>query len=201
MKLPHFDARACGSRCSERSDAAAHRAKLLKLARKLAAERGLEALTMRDLARAAGVGQGTLYRKFPHKAALAQALLGDAMVTLRDELQAALDDGVESPVDHFIEQLVGFTLDNRAALEVVRSGLPADAWVAETPLRHWQDATLTALLRAQYPSAPVSPGRVARLIGAALHPQELGHRHVVEQVPAAHIASELSGMARRLCTP
>lgn len=47
----------------ERGDAARNRALLLDAARRLVAERGADAVTMDDVAAAAGVGKGTLFRR------------------------------------------------------------------------------------------------------------------------------------------
>lgn len=60
----------------ERADAARNREKVLAAAERLFAERGVGDVTMDDVAAAAGVGKGTLYRRFTDKAGLASALLG-----------------------------------------------------------------------------------------------------------------------------
>jgi AcrR family transcriptional regulator len=57
-----------------RADAARNRAKVLDAARAAFAERGSEA-QMDDIARRASVGVGTVYRHFPTKQALAEALV------------------------------------------------------------------------------------------------------------------------------
>ncbi|WP_342752263.1 helix-turn-helix domain-containing protein [Actinokineospora auranticolor] len=59
----------------ERADAARNREKILAAAERLYAERGADRVTMDDIARAAGVGRGTLYRRYPDRAAIAVALL------------------------------------------------------------------------------------------------------------------------------
>jgi AcrR family transcriptional regulator len=57
-----------------RADAARNRAKVLEAARAAFAEHGAEA-QMEDVARRAGVGVGTIYRHFPTKQALLEALV------------------------------------------------------------------------------------------------------------------------------
>jgi AcrR family transcriptional regulator len=59
----------------ERGDAARNRALLLEAARSLVAERGADAVTMDDVAAAAGVGKGTLFRRFGSRAGLMMVLL------------------------------------------------------------------------------------------------------------------------------
>lgn len=61
----------------ERADAARNRARALDAARHLFAERGVENVTMDDIAAEARVGKGTLYRRFGDRAGLAIALLDD----------------------------------------------------------------------------------------------------------------------------
>lgn len=57
-----------------RADAVRNRAKVLEAARAAFAEHGAQA-QMEDVARRAGVGVGTVYRHFPTKQALAEALI------------------------------------------------------------------------------------------------------------------------------
>jgi AcrR family transcriptional regulator len=66
----------------ERGDAARNRALLLDAARRLVSEHGAEAVTTDDIAAAAGVGKGTLFRRFGSRAGL--------MIVLLDEDEKAL---------------------------------------------------------------------------------------------------------------
>src|SRR3954468_5739261 len=61
----------------ERADAARNRQRILEAAGTLVAEQGIEAVSMDDVARAACVGTGTLYRRFGDRAGLAFALLDE----------------------------------------------------------------------------------------------------------------------------
>ncbi|HZA09721.1 helix-turn-helix domain-containing protein [Mycobacterium sp.] len=61
----------------ERGDAARNRALLLDAARKLVAERGADCITMDEIAAAAGVGKGTLFRRFGSRAGLMLVLLDE----------------------------------------------------------------------------------------------------------------------------
>jgi AcrR family transcriptional regulator len=71
---------------TERSDAARNRAKVLCAAGKLFAERGIENVTMDEVAEAAGVGKGTLYRRFGDRSGLAIAVLDAHDRTLQELL-------------------------------------------------------------------------------------------------------------------
>ncbi len=59
----------------ERADAARNRAAILDAAGRLFADHGVDAVSMDQVATAAGVGKGTLFRRFGDKAGLAAALL------------------------------------------------------------------------------------------------------------------------------
>ncbi|SCE74725.1 transcriptional regulator, TetR family [Micromonospora chaiyaphumensis] len=59
----------------ERADAARNRAAVLDAAATLFREHGVEGVSMETVAAAAGVGKGTLFRRFGDKAGLATALL------------------------------------------------------------------------------------------------------------------------------
>ncbi|WP_206067044.1 TetR/AcrR family transcriptional regulator [Nonomuraea composti] len=59
----------------ERADAARNREKVLAAAARLFAEKGVDAVSMDAVAAEAGVGKGTLFRRFGDKAGLAVALL------------------------------------------------------------------------------------------------------------------------------
>ena len=61
----------------ERGDAARNRALLLDAARRLIDERGAGAVTMDDIAATAGVGKGTVFRRFGSRAGLMMVLLDE----------------------------------------------------------------------------------------------------------------------------
>lgn len=60
---------------AERADAARNRARVLAAAEQLFATRDPVGVTMDDIAKAAGVGRGTLYRRYPDRMSIARALL------------------------------------------------------------------------------------------------------------------------------
>lgn len=61
----------------ERGDAARNRALLLDAARRLIAEHGPDAVTMDEIATAAGVGKGTVFRRFGSRSGLMAVLLDE----------------------------------------------------------------------------------------------------------------------------
>jgi len=84
-ELPVLDP---GQTPRERADAARNRARILAAAAALVAERGIDRVSMDDVARAACVGTGTLYRRFGDRAGLALALLDDHTRSFQDALIA-----------------------------------------------------------------------------------------------------------------
>src|SRR5512143_1925985 len=70
----------------ERSDAARNRRRILEAAELLFTERGVEAVSMDDVAAAAGVGKGTLYRRFGDRAGLGIAVLDERERELQDRI-------------------------------------------------------------------------------------------------------------------
>jgi AcrR family transcriptional regulator len=104
-----------------RADARRNRAKVVLAARKVFSEQGRDA-QMDDVARAAGVGVGTVYRHFPTKEALIQALVVDAFESIADEAERALS--VEDPWEAFTGVLwhgAGIMAADRTLSEVFQS--------------------------------------------------------------------------------
>ena len=71
---------------TERADAARNRTLILEAAQRLVAERGIDHVSIDDVAAAAGVGKGTIYRRFGDRAGLAFALLDESERQLQEEL-------------------------------------------------------------------------------------------------------------------
>lgn len=69
---------------AERSDAARNRERLLAAAREIIQEGGAQALTMDRLAERAGVGKGTVFRRFGSRAGLLLTLLDDSEAALQE---------------------------------------------------------------------------------------------------------------------
>src|SRR5215211_2123963 len=81
MELPIVDAEP-----RERADAQRNREKVLSAAAELIACRGMENVSMDAIAAAAGVGKGTLFRRFGDRAGLAQALLQEHTRELQEAI-------------------------------------------------------------------------------------------------------------------
>src|SRR4051794_4361178 len=95
-----------GGEPAERADAARNRRKILAAAEDLFARDGVGCTSMDAIAEAAGVGKGTLYRRFGDRASLARALIDE-----RDrEFQEALIRGAPplGPGAPPLERIVAF---------------------------------------------------------------------------------------------
>jgi AcrR family transcriptional regulator len=88
----------------ERADAARNRAHLLATARQMLAEHGADELTMDALAERAGLGKGTVYRRFGTRAGIFAALLDDDERAFQEQVLAGpppLGPGA-APLDRLI---------------------------------------------------------------------------------------------------
>lgn len=70
----------------ERADAVANRQRILDAATRLFAERGVSCTSMDAIAAEAGVGKGTVFRRFKDRASLALAVLDASEVALQEAL-------------------------------------------------------------------------------------------------------------------
>ncbi|WP_371029700.1 TetR/AcrR family transcriptional regulator [Pseudoclavibacter sp. JSM 162008] len=81
-----------------------NRRALIEAARVVFAEGGVDA-PLSAVARLAGVGQGSLYRHFPTRGALALAVFGDAVVEL-EELMQSPSAGLADLLDLIVQQML-----------------------------------------------------------------------------------------------
>jgi AcrR family transcriptional regulator len=137
----------------ERADAARNREKVLAAARRLFAEHGVASVTMEQVARAAGVGKGTVFHRFGDRAGLALALLDDR----ERELQEAILDGHPplgpgAPAGErlvaFLDAALDFTVEHAELLIAADSGRPGGRYFTGAYASwHQHTALLLAELR------------------------------------------------------
>jgi AcrR family transcriptional regulator len=102
-----------------RADAERNRAKILEAAAQVFADRGLDA-TLDEVAVAAGVGVGTVYRRFPDKDALIGALFDDAIDDIANLASAAPGRGNSwEALVWFLEEALQRQCANRGLRDVV----------------------------------------------------------------------------------
>jgi AcrR family transcriptional regulator len=129
-----------------RRDAEANRQKILKAAAEVFASRGLD-VTLDEIALHGGVGVGTIYRRFPNKALLIEALFEEkieGLVQLAAEA-AERPDAWSAFVD-FLSAAVALQSKNRGLGQVLHSSCYGQSKVAEARSRLF--APLTRLLDA-----------------------------------------------------
>jgi AcrR family transcriptional regulator len=95
-----------------RADAVRNRARVLAAASEAFAAEGL-AVPLDEIARRAGVGAGTVYRHFPTKEALFEAVITDRLLTLAADAEARLASAAD-PGEAFFEFFAG-TIDTGLA--------------------------------------------------------------------------------------
>jgi AcrR family transcriptional regulator len=137
-----------------RADARRNREKVLEAARSVFSQQGREA-QMDDVARAAGVGVGTVYRHFPTKEALIEALMLAAFESIAEAAEEALE--VEDPWEAFTSVLwqgAQTMAGDRALSEVfasipgaTESVMPAVAGLTETMTKIIERAQAAGALR------------------------------------------------------
>jgi AcrR family transcriptional regulator len=118
-----------GSARPQRADAARNAELVLAAARRLFAERGVAAVTMSDVAAAAGVAKGTVFHRFGDRAGLARALVDDAERDLQERvLHGPAPLGPGAPPHErllaFLGALAELTVEHRALLLEVDGGAP-----------------------------------------------------------------------------
>ncbi len=173
---------------TERADAARNRRKVLDAAERLFAERGVEQVSMDEIAAAAGVGKGTLYRRFGDRSGLALAVMDVHSRELQHEvLRGAPPLGPGAPPR---ERLIAFTdamvdqLDrNLAILSSLGSGHYRSGVYATYRLH------VAILLRESLPEcdAPV----LADLVLAPLAPDLYRHLTQDRELPPERIAAAM----------
>ncbi|MET4060864.1 AcrR family transcriptional regulator [Arthrobacter sp. UYP6] len=134
----------------ERLDAARNRRLLLEAALDIVSERGVEALTMDDLARRAGVGKGTVFRRFGSRAGLMQALLDHAQRGFQESYMSG--PAPLGPAEAPLQRLQAFGTARIRALELtgeLRRAADVDGFTQHRhPVRVLELSHLTMLLAA-----------------------------------------------------
>ncbi len=158
----------------ERSDAAANRALILQTAERLFTERGVANVCMSEIAEAAGVGKGTLYRRFANKGELCLALMDRQMGDFQNGMLAQFARQTAKGVPYlgqltaFLAALVEFTeVHSPLLIEVQHAGMVQDDPRLNLP-HIWQYMTVSALLRSAARAGEVTAELDLEYLGEAL---------------------------------
>jgi AcrR family transcriptional regulator len=158
-----------------RADAARNRTRVLDAARTAFAEAGLD-VGVEEIARRAGVGKGTLYRRFPTKEALVRAIFEDILGDL-ERLARATDaePDARSAFARFLGDAARMQASNQGFYDVVAQRLGAAALTADQR-RRLLDAAGRPLRRAQEAGVvrsdlvPEDVQLMLRMLGATTRP-------------------------------
>ena len=113
-----------------RRDAEQNRQRLLDAAADVFADRGLEA-SVDEIARAAGVGMGTLYRRFPTKDALISALVHDVLSTMLEIAREGTARSDGTGLEYFLEAVSAYQAAHRGCLARLWNAGPEHELVQE----------------------------------------------------------------------
>jgi AcrR family transcriptional regulator len=113
-----------------RRDAELNRRRILEAGREVFASRGFQA-TLNDVAYHAGVGVGTVYRKYPDKQALAEAVFGEELAEIAAMAQQArAEEDAFAALAGFLERALARAARNRGLRELMRHGTVEGAGLA-----------------------------------------------------------------------
>lgn len=180
----------------ERADAARNRQRVLAAARELFATTDPATVTMGDIARSAGVGRATLYRRFPDVGSVAVALLDEHERRLQEQLISGpppLGPGA-SPAD----RLAAFA---GAMVELLEEHLPLVLGAENGPARFatgaydfWRLHVRTLLVAGKVPD----PDAAVDALLAPLGPEVYRYQREQRGLSAERIAAGLAWQACQL---
>jgi AcrR family transcriptional regulator len=190
-QLPSRDA-------AERSDAARNRERLLTAARELIGECGAEGLTMDRLAEQAGVGKGTIFRRFGSRAGL--------MLTLLSESEAAFQERFMfgppplGPGAPGLQRLIAFGVERIAYImefgELVLAAENTSRGRFEPPAAALWHRHIEVLLREE--GFDADPWLMARSLAATLAPERLLNLVRAHGVDAERLAASWRDLVTRV---
>jgi len=184
----------------ERRDAARNRERVLAAAAGLFEAQGVEAVEIRDIARVAGVGIGTVYRRFGDKGSLVAAVLDERERALQDALLTGpppLGPGAPAAerLTAFLDALVDLTEESLGML-LVSENSTIGARYRIGAYRAWR-LHVAVLLREAAPS--LDADWFAEALLAPLAADLYAHQRRELGVPRETIKANLAVLAARTC--
>jgi AcrR family transcriptional regulator len=181
----------------ERADAARNRAAVLEAAARLFAEHGVAAVSMDQVAAAAGVGKGTIFRRFGDKSGLANALLDAREHALQEAIlhgPPPLGPGADPParLAAFAEAYLDYLLEHLDLVRMSETAAPGARYRIGAYQFWHQHATI---LLAGTPD----PGYAAHALLAALAAEHV--TAVVPQLGEERLREGITRLARSQYPP
>ena len=184
-----------GQQPAIRADARRNRARLIEVAVEAFAVRGLT-VPLDEIARQAGVGPGTLYRHFPTREALFEAVVQERLQRLVDAARARLDaEPAGAALFAFVELLVVEAAPKRDLVDALTgAGVDVRARLATTAaeLRAQLDLLLARAQRAHDVRAEVTVADLMALLSGILRSQHADPPDAAD--PARALAIVRDGM-------
>ncbi len=195
MELP-----VVGSQPAERADAARNRRRILEAAERLFADRGVSCTSMDAIAAAAGVGKGTLFRRFGDRSTLALAVLDRTEQKLQDSFlrgEPPLGPGAP-PCRRLIAfgeaMLDNLELNGEILLDAEMSG-PPGAFLRSAPHRvHWLH--VRGLVDEARPESDAD--YIADLLLGPLSPQLFNHQRGQREMSLDRLKAGYADLVNRL---
>ena len=179
-----------------RADAARNAARILDACERLFSERGVDNVSMEEIAAEAGVGKGTLFRRFGDRAGLARAVIGERERRFQEELirgQPPLGPGAPAR-DRLIAFVTGLAehLDRHG--ELIRTA-EATAPHNDAVYRFYR-THVELLVREADPGADSE--FIADALLAMLTARAFLYMRIARELPLERIVEGWSDMVRRL---
>ncbi len=185
---------------SERADAARNRARILTAARHLLKERAMREICMDELAKEAGVGKGTLYRRFVDRTSLCIALLDESERGLQGALLRSFDlpptASARERLCKLLHALLDFALENADLLVEAELSQRVPGVLHASPPYAWRRRELVRMLAKVEAEAAESDRPSARSGEATLQPETIADV-LLESMRAELLGTQLArGLAR-----
>ena len=181
----------------ERADAARNREKVLAAAEKLFAEHGAACVSMDAVAAEAGVGKGTLFRRFGDRAGLAQSLLTERERRFQERFirgPAPLGPGAP-PVERLVAFGIALLEHHAAHGDVIAVAEEGEARYRSPPFGVYR-THLQVLVREALPDSDYE--YMADVLLAALAARHIGYLRRVREMSDERIAAGWEELCRRL---
>ena len=189
-----------------RADARRNRDQIIAAARTIFAEQGAD-VPMEEIARAAGVGVGTLYRRFPDRDALISAVARDNFGRVLNEARAAIDE--EPTAWEALVRLLRQSRELQLSMQLAMISPMAAKVISEDPLtaefrRAFLSELDTVVHAAQADGVlrkDIDTGDVAMLFMLLLRQISTHHNDAVRTAPERCMALMLDGLRAQPGSP
>ncbi|MBL7501491.1 TetR/AcrR family transcriptional regulator [Frankia sp. CNm7] len=179
----------------ERADAARNREAILAAAAELFDRTDAGTVSMNDIAEAAGVGKGTLFRRFSDRGALIEAVLARrATALLRSEKDPGSDAGPTEPVPallSYLDDLLDFVWANRSLIRALDHSGP-NGYYTSPASQHWI-AELTRRISAARPG--VDADYLGHILYTAVRADAVDYLHTARGMSLDRIRAGLHALA------